>query len=215
MFTGLVEDTGEIVGVHAEGDGRRIRIRTALPLGEVAIGDSIACDGACLTAVALKGDVFEVVAGKETLDRTTAGSWRQGDRVHLERALAVGDRLDGHLVQGHVDGVGRVVSMTQAKESWVWWVDVGPELARYVAPKGSIALDGVSLTVNEVQGTRARINLIPHTVEVTKLAARRAGDPVNVEVDVLARYVARMLAYDAGAGAGLSMELLLDKGILS
>jgi len=214
MFTGLIEDTGTIVGVRSEGDGRRIRIRTALPLAEVGIGDSIACDGACLTAIRIDGDVFEIVAGKETLDKTTAGRWSAGDRVHLERALAVGDRLDGHLVQGHVDGVGRVVSMTEAKESWVWWIDVGPALARFVAPKGSIALDGVSLTVNEVQGTRARINLIPHTVEVTKLAGKQAGDPVNIEVDVLARYVARMLAYDAGDEGGLSMATLRDKGIL-
>lgn len=214
MFTGLVEDTGVVAGIAGEGDGRRVRIRTALPLGEVAIGDSIACDGACLTAVRIEGDVFEVVAGKETLDKTTAGTWKTGDRIHLERALAVGDRLDGHLVQGHVDGVGRVVRMTQAKESWVWWVDVGPDLARFVAPKGSIALDGVSLTVNEVQGSQARINLIPHTVEVTKLATKQAGDPVNVEVDVLARYVSRMLAWDAGSEGGLSMQTLRDKGIL-
>lgn len=213
MFTGLIEDTGTIAAITPEGDGRRLAIRTALPLAEVALGDSIAVDGACLTAVAFDGDTFTVVAGQETLAKTTVGRRRVGDRVHLERALAVGDRLDGHLVQGHVDGVGQVVSSTEARESWVVWVDVGQELARFVAPKGSITLDGISLTVNEVRGSHARINLIPHTVAVTKLAAVPPGGAVNVEVDVLARYVERMLAWREGAG-GLTLQHLHDKGIL-
>lgn len=214
MFTGLIEDTGAVVGIQPEGDGRRVRIRTAIDLSAVGVGDSIACDGACLTAVGIGDGTFEVVAGKETLDKTTVGSWRVGRAVHLERALAVGARLDGHLVQGHVDGLGRVESLIPSKESWILWIDVGSELARFVATKGSIALDGISLTVNEVRGTSARINLIPHTVEVTRVASWSKGQEVNVEVDVLARYVARMLAYER-EHAGLTLEHLQARGILT
>lgn len=186
MFTGLVEDVGEIVGVSPQGDGLRLRLRTRIPLGEVAVGDSIAVDGACLTAERLIGDVFEVVAGRETLDRTTLRAARLGRKVHLERALRLGDRLGGHLVQGHVDGTGRVTRSFQASESWVLWIEIGP-LARYVVPKGSITIDGVSLTVNEVQGDTVRLNLIPHTVAVTRLGGLRVGDEVHLEADLIAR----------------------------
>lgn len=193
MFTGIVEHTGTVVSVAPFGQGSRLRIQSALPLHEVRVGDSIACDGTCLTVERMEGDVFEVVAGQETLDKTTWGEARIGRKVHLERALAVGGRLDGHLVQGHVDGVGRVVRSTSADESWILWVDVGPGLSRYVATKGSLCVDGVSLTVNEVSGSQARLNLIPHTARVTRLGGLRPGDRVNLEVDVLARYVERML----------------------
>lgn len=211
MFTGIIEDTGTVVDVRAEGFGRRLTLRTALPLAEVALGDSIACNGACLTAESFDGDTFTVVAGKETLDKTTTGTLGVGSRVHLERALRLGDRLDGHLVQGHVDGVGRIVSLDEQGESWVLWVDVGPALAPFVAVKGSLTLDGVSLTVNEVDGTTARINLIPHTVRVTRLSDLRPGDGLNVEVDVLARYVERMLAWRAEPG-GLTLARLKEQG---
>jgi riboflavin synthase len=210
MFTGLVEDVGEIVGTAPQGDGLRLRIRTAIPLAEVAIGDSIATDGACLTAERIEGDVFEVVAGRETLALTTLADARVGRRVHLERALRLGDRLGGHLVQGHVDGVGRVTRSFAAAESWVLWIDVGPALSRYVVPKGSITLDGVSLTVNEVAGTTVRLNLIPHTTAVTRLGALRAGDGVNVETDLIARYVERLLG--ERAGAGLDLDTLKRNG---
>lgn len=193
MFTGIIEDLGTVVTVQPEGRGRRLRLRTALPLAQVAVGDSIACDGTCLTVERTDGDVFEVVAGQETLDRTTWGEARPGRRVHLERAMRVDARLDGHLVQGHVDGVGRVTRSVRADESWILWIDVGRALSRYVAPKGSLCVDGVSLTVNEVQGDAARINIIPHTARVTRLATLAAGDAVNLEVDVIARYVERLL----------------------
>jgi riboflavin synthase len=194
VFTGLVEDTGSIASVAARDGGKILSIRTKIPLSEVAIGDSISVDGACLTAETLRGDVFTVVAGRETLARTTLGDARVGRKVHLERALRMGDRLGGHLVQGHVDGVGTVRSSSVQGESQVVWVDVPAELARYIAEKGSVCVDGVSLTVNEVARASFRVNLIPHTTKVTHLGDIRAGKKVNVEVDVLAKYVERLLS---------------------
>lgn len=211
MFTGLVEDTGAIAGVSPEGGGKRLRLRTALPLGEVAIGDSIACNGVCLTVERVSGDVFEVVAGRETLAVTTVGGWKTGDAIHMERALAVGQRLGGHLVQGHVDGMGRVLRSEAAGESWILWIDAGDALGRYIASKGSICIDGVSLTVNEVAGTTFRVNLVPHTTRVTHLARLSPGDAVNLEVDVLARYVERMLSF-VGGGSGLTLDKLKEHG---
>ncbi|MCB9662679.1 MAG: riboflavin synthase [Alphaproteobacteria bacterium] len=209
MFTGIIEDTGTIAALRPEGEGRRLAIRCALPLAEVGLGDSIAVDGACLTVESVAGDTFEVVAGQETLALTTLGRVAPGRRVHLERALAVGARLDGHLVQGHVDGLGTVVSSEEASETWVLWIDTGEALARYVARKGSLCVDGVSLTVNEVDGTRCRLNIIPHTARVTRLASLEPGDAVNLEVDVLARYVERMLGL---GGGGLTWDKLREHG---
>lgn len=195
MFTGLVEDTGAVVERSPLGHGVRLVLRTALPLADVAIGDSIACDGCCLTVEGIDGDRFSVTAGRETLDKTTLGTWQPGRRVHFERALRVGDRLGGHLVQGHVDGVGVVVRAAVEAESLVAWLEAPADLARLVATKGSVAVDGVSLTVNEVAGAQFRVNLIPHTVAVTHLGELTAGRPVNLEVDVIARYVERILGY--------------------
>lgn len=202
MFTGLIEDVGSIVGVTPQGNGARLRIRTAIPLAEVHKGDSIAVDGACLTAESWEGDTFEVVAGRETLERTSLRGVTPGRKVHLERAMKLGDRLDGHLVQGHVDGVGTVIRSYEARESWVIWVELPTELTRFVAEKGSICLDGVSLTVNEVSGATARVNIVPHTAAVTLLGARRTGDRMNVEVDVIAKYVERLLGPGAASGGG-------------
>ncbi len=194
MFTGLVEDVGTVVSVSPRGNGRVITVRTAIALAEVGVGASIAVDGVCLTAEGFAGDTFTVTAGKETLAVTTVGRFQKGRRVNLERALRLGDRLGGHLVQGHVDGVGTVKSLRREQESLVVWIEVPKDLRRYVAVKGSVTLDGVSLTVNELSEGGFRVNLIPHTVEVTTLGDRSPGDPVNLEVDLLARYVERLLA---------------------
>jgi riboflavin synthase len=212
MFTGLVEDVGTIAWVEPRGNGRVLGIRTAIPLAEVKVGDSIATDGVCLTAEGFQGDVFTAVAGRETLERSTLAAARAGRRVHLERALAVGDRLGGHLVQGHVDGQGEVVRSTDARESWILWVRIPRDIARYVAAKGSLCIDGVSLTVNELAGDEVRLNIVPHTARVTRLGGLRPGDRVNLEVDILAKYVERLLGGAASTGGGLTPELLRRYG---
>lgn len=213
MFTGLVEDCGTVASISSRGNGHALTIASGLPLAEVAIGASIAVNGACLTAEELAGERFTVTCGRETLARTTLGRLRVGDRVHLERALRVGDHLGGHLVQGHVDGVGRVSAVDHDAESWVFWVEVPDDLLRYIAPKGSICIDGVSLTVNELSGRRFRVNVVPHTATVTLMSTRKAGDAVNIEVDILAKYVERLLG--GGAGGGLSLETLRRSGFAS
>jgi riboflavin synthase len=208
MFSGVVEALGHIVSVEPRGNGRTLRIRSALPVapaGEagvgrrdrerIGLGDSVAVNGACLTVEAVAPpDTFTVAAGAETLSATTTGALRPGDPVHLERALRVGDRLDGHLVAGHVDGVGTLLAREPAAESLVLWVEAPAALGRYIAVKGSICIDGVSLTVNELDGRKLRVNIVPWTARETRLGALRAGDPVNLEVDLLARYLERLLA---------------------
>ena len=204
MFTGLVTDLGEVLERSPHGRGRRLRLSTSYDLAEVELGASIACDGICLTVESKAAGSFTVTAGVETLECTTLGSWKRGREVHLEQALRLGDRLGGHLVSGHVDGVGRTTRIERLQESVVVWIEAPAELARYVAPKGSICVDGVSLTVNEVRGADFRVNLVPHTVAHTHLAGA-VGENVNLDVDLLARYVERLLGGDE---PGLTMERL-------
>jgi riboflavin synthase len=196
MFTGIVETTGRLARIEPRGGDVRLMIDAgALDPGDVAIGDSIAVSGVCLTAIAIGSSgtlAFDV--STETLSRTSLGSLSVGERVNLEKALRLADRLGGHLVSGHVDGLGRVVAIEADARSQRWMFELPPELARYVATKGSIAIDGVSLTVNEVDGHRFGVNLIPHTIEVTTLGDRKVGDPVNVEVDMVARYIERLMS---------------------
>ena len=211
MFTGLIEDVGVIVAVTPRGNGHELRIRTHLPMAEVAIGDSIAVDGVCLTAETVGADEFSAVAGRETLTHTTLSHVRAGRSVHLERALRLGDRLGGHLVQGHVDGVGKVMSLARERESHVLWISLPQQLSRYIAPKGSICIDGVSLTVNECDDSALRVNIVPHTAETTRLGSLTSGHPVNLEVDVLAKYVERLMG-GGSAGTTLSLETLKKHG---
>jgi riboflavin synthase len=213
MFTGLVEDLGKVTRTRPRGNGVELTIQTALPIQELAIGDSIAVNGVCLTAERFEDASFIVTAGLETMKKTSLAAVSVGSGVHLERALRVGDRLGGHFVQGHVDGVGEVVSIEEQRESWVIWISVPDHLARYIASKGSICIDGVSLTVNEVQGTRCRVNIVPHTIEVTNMGRLVAGGLVNIEVDILAKYVERMVVGTSTNGA-LSLEDLKKSGFI-
>jgi riboflavin synthase len=202
MFTGLVSDVGEVVSVADRPGLRRLRIACGYDPDGIALGASIACSGPCLTAVATGRDGgrgwFEVEAAAETLARTTAGGWAVGTRLNLERSLRIGDELGGHLVTGHVDGVGEIVSreaVTPEESSWAtarFAVLVPPELSRFIAEKGSVTLDGTSLTVNAVTRDTLSVLLIPHTLQVTTWGAIRPGDRVNVEIDLMARYAARL-----------------------
>jgi riboflavin synthase len=204
MFTGIVQIVGRIASVDGRGDGVRIAVDTGVhSVGDAAVGDSVAVRGCCLTVVAIEGATLAFDVSAETL-RCTDGLDRIGD-VNLELALRVGDRLGGHLVSGHVDGVGTVKAFAavpaDTQGSWRLTVAAPTDLARFIAPKGSIAVDGVSLTVNEVDGATFAVNLIPHTLAATTLKSLAAGDRVNLEIDVVARYVARLHEMAAGPGS--------------
>jgi len=192
MFTGIVTDLGRVRAVIPGGD-TGYEIETHYGTGEIAIGASIACSGICLTVVARGRGWFPVQASAETRSRSTVGSWRVGSLVNLERALKLGDELGGHMVAGHVDGVGRLVERRAEGDSVRLVIEAPPALGPGIAPKGSIAVDGVSLTVNEVTGARFGVNIIPHTQAATSLGALAVGHAVNLELDLVARYVARLL----------------------
>jgi riboflavin synthase len=202
MFTGIVTGLGEVREVAPIGGGHDMRLVIGVPPGwadmsAIPLGASIACNGCCLTAVELGADWFAVTASAETLSKTTLGTWKPGTRINLERPLKVGDELGGHIVAGHVDGLGEVLSATPDQGSVRWRFRVPPAIARFIAPKGSVAIDGVSLTVNEVEGDEFGVNIIPHTAEVTGFGLLKPGQQVNIEIDTVARYVARLAAYSA------------------
>jgi riboflavin synthase len=196
MFTGIVSDIGKLLTTDLRGDLRRLRIACGYDSDTIEIGASIACAGICLTVVAVaRADgrtIFDVDAGAETLKLTTAGGWPPGLRINLERALRIGDELGGHIVTGHVDGCGVIVSRDDFEGMARFTIDAPPDLAGFIAKKGSIALDGVSLTVNEVADNRFSVLLIPHTLAVTTFGVRKPGDALNLEVDMMARYAARL-----------------------
>ena len=210
MFTGIIKAKGLIGAIEERGGDVRLRITTPeLPWSEYEIGDSIAVNGVCLTAVRLLENGFDTDVSVETLDVTTLKQLTVGDAVNLEPALRVGDALGGHLVSGHVDGIGRMTAREDDARSIRMTFEVPGELSRYIARKGSICVDGVSLTINEVSGNTFGLNIIPHTAEVTTMGAYEAGTAVNIEVDLLARYIERMLGNDPG---GLSIEFLREHG---
>ncbi|GGA93572.1 riboflavin synthase [Allosediminivita pacifica] len=191
MFTGIISDMGTLRGIERRGD-MRARIGTSYDTDSIEIGASIACDGVCLTVVALGQDWFEVDVSAETLSRSNLDTWATDHRVNLERALKVGDELGGHIVSGHVDGVAEIVGMHEEGDSTRVTLRAPEDLARFIAQKGSVALNGTSLTVNEVEGLEFGINFIPHTKAVTTWGKASVGDHVNLEIDTLARYVARL-----------------------
>lgn len=195
MFTGIITDVGEVIG-H---EGGRFAIRSGYDADGIQLGASIACDGCCLTVVTVRADghgsAFTVDVSNETLSKTTLGSWQLGRPVNLERALKAGDELGGHIVSGHVDGVARIVAVRPDGDSIRVELELPHHLAPYVAAKGSVALDGTSLTVNEVAGARFGVNLIPATLTQTTWGRKKPDDTVNVEIDLFARYVARIMEF--------------------
>lgn len=216
MFTGIIEAVGTVAAVERRGGDVRLRVHSGrLPLHDVALGDSIATNGVCLTVVELPGDGYAADVSVETLDFTTLGSLRSGDPVNLEKALTPSSRLGGHLVSGHVDGVGEVLELAQDARSWRARLRAPAQLARYIAHKGSICVDGISLTVNAVNGAEFELNIIPQTMEETCFGSYRPGSRVNLEVDLIARYLERLLLGEAAARPGeegITLELLARQG---
>jgi len=210
MFTGIIQAKGSIAALERRGGDVRLSVQSdGLPFASYDVGESIAVNGVCLTAVELRADGFDTDVSVETLDVTSLGSLGVGDNVNLEPSLSLGDRLGGHLVSGHVDCLGTVTSRKADARSIRFAVEIPEEFARYVARKGSVTVDGVSLTVNDVSATGFEVNIIPHTANVTIIGNYSVGTNVNVEVDLLARYIERLLAKD---GEGLSMEFLKEHG---
>lgn len=216
MFTGIIQAVGEIAAMEPSGGDMRLRINTGkLDLADVALGDSIAVNGACLTVTDLPGDGYWADVSVETLNFTTLGGLKPGSRVNLEKALTPASRLGGHIVSGHVDGVGEVISLHEDARSWRCVLRAPDELARYIAHKGSITVDGTSLTVNAVSGAEFDLNIIPQTMAETVFGQYKPGSKVNLEVDVIARYLERLMQGDEAAkpGAGsLSLQTLAENG---
>jgi len=219
MFTGIIQAVGTIAALENRGGDMRIGIHTGkLPMDDVALGDSIAVSGVCLTVVELKGSGFVADVSGETLRRTILGRLAINDAVNLEKALTLETRLGGHLVSGHVDGIGTVSVRSEDSRSVQFTIRAPDELARYIAGKGSICVDGVSLTVNAVNGAEFSLNCVPHTLDETTLKAYRTGREVNLEVDLVARYLERLLQGEAaarpGSGQGLTRETLESHGFI-
>lgn len=218
MFTGIIQAVGEIAQLQPSGGDVRLRVNTGkLPMDDVALGDSICTNGVCLTVIDLPGDGYWADVSVETLNFTTLGSLKPGSRVNLEKALTPQSRLGGHIVSGHVDGVGEVVSLTEDARSIRVVIRAPDELARYIAHKGSICVDGTSLTVNAVDGAQFDLNIIPQTMAETVFGQYAPGSAVNLEVDVIARYLERLVQGDTAAhGAqGLSLDTLAQNGFLA
>ncbi len=212
MFTGLIEEVGRVHQVRRQGDFQYLEIAAAHIHSTLRLGDSVNIDGACQTVVDLKGDTFAVESVAETLARSTLGDLYPGAGVNLERSMRLQDRLDGHLVLGHVDGVALLTRLEKIDEAWLLEVEIPPGLERYIAGKGSVALNGISLTVVEATPQTFTVSVIPHTFEHTTLSQKQSGARVNLEVDIIARYVERMLSSRENPAVGLTLEKMRDMG---
>jgi riboflavin synthase len=210
MFTGIIESIGTVRQIARRGGDAVLEIATDLDLGDVRIGDSIAVSGACLTVVAKTATSFSADVSAETLSKTNLGALKPRDRVNLEKSLRLHGFLGGHLVLGHVDGVGKIVRKEAAANSIVFVIEVDEALIKYIVEKGSIAVDGISLTVNSVDGSRFYLNIIPHTAKMTTLDARKVNDSVNIETDIIGKYVVSYL----GGGKGIDKNFLAEHGFL-
>lgn len=211
MFTGLVEEIGIISAIEESGDGRKIRISCKKLLGDIKVKESISVGGICLTVVEVGSDYFEVDVVSETIMRSNIGQYVKGHKVNLEGALMLSDRLGGHIVQGHVDGIATVRSHERGDTGSLLIIDIPEELRKYVVEKGSITLDGISLTVASVNGTELSVALIPHTLEITTMGETESGDSLNVEVDIIAKYVENMMKGFTDSG-NLTLDKLHDLG---
>lgn len=219
MFTGIIQAIGSVAAMEPKGGDMRLSIKTGkLDLSDVALGDSIAVNGVCLTAIQLPGDGFAADVSRETLAHTSLGALRNGSKVNLEKALTLSTRLGGHLVSGHVDGLGKVLERSEDARSVRFRIEAPRELAKYIVHKGSITVDGTSLTVNAVNGNRFDLNIVPHTLQETIMASYQPGSQVNLEVDLIGRYVERLLLGDKAAEAspqdapGITHEMLAKAG---
>jgi riboflavin synthase len=214
MFTGIIQERGTVSAVQRTGGGSRIEVRAKQTASNTMINDSVCINGACQTVIARSGDSFIVEAVEETLKKTTLGTFKPMQMVNLELPLRLSDRVGGHLVQGHVDGVGKVTGIEKQASSWLVRIELPVEFMRYVIPVGSIAIDGVSLTVARLDENGVTVSLIPHTLEVTTLSALEVGQRVNVELDLLGKYIERLIARkdDQKDGPGLSREVLKEWG---
>ena len=218
MFTGIIQSIGEIATIEPKGDDARVRVLTnKLDLADVQLGDSIAVNGVCLTAVELPGDGFWADVSGETLSCTTFKSLTVGEKANLEKALTPTTRLGGHLVSGHVDGIGKVVERFNDGRSVRFHIQTPNEMAKYIAEKGSVCVDGISLTVNAVKGAVFELNIVPHTLQETTMGQFRVGTEVNLEVDIIARYLERLILGDKAADvktSGISMDMLSEHGFI-
>ena len=220
MFTGIIEGMGTVAQVRPVDGGSRLTVKADFSLDGTGLGDSIAVNGACLTAVSLQGSRFSVDVSPETLSKTTFGAVKIGERVNLERALRLSDRLDGHLVSGHIDGQGTITGKQQQGNAVVVTFGVSEELSDYMIPKGSVAIDGISLTINSCDKQSFSVSIIPHTAKLTTLVLKDAGARVNIETDMLGKYVEKFLSRQAGKGAekrdpeSVDMQFLLKTGFL-
>lgn len=216
MFTGIIQSVGEIATIEAKGDDARVRVLTnKLDLADVQLGDSIAVNGVCLTAVELPGDGFWADVSGETLSCTTFKTLTVGTKTNLEKALTPTTRLGGHLVSGHVDGIGKVVERFNDGRSVRFHIQTPDEMAKYIAEKGSVCVDGISLTVNAVKGAVFELNIVPHTLQETTMGQFKVGTEVNLEVDIIARYLERLILGDKAADiktSGISMDMLNEHG---
>jgi len=219
MFTGIIEGFGAISSIRPAGQGKRLAIESEFDLDQTKIGDSICISGACLTAVKIDGRHFEVDISPETLQMTTFGQAKVGQRVNLERALRLSDRIDGHLVSGHIDGLGQLRQRETLSNAIILTIDVPESLARYMISKGSVAVDGISLTINACDAAGFSVSIIPHTAKLTTIGFKNKGDPVNIETDMLGKYVERFMNMrpgkeGAGKASGIDKEYLLKTGFL-
>lgn len=211
MFTGLIEEVGRVLALHAQAKGARIEVGASRALEDLAPGSSIAVDGACLTAIAVRPGAFAADLSPETVSRTTLGRRRAGEPVNLERPLRPTDRLGGHFVTGHVDGLGRILARAPVSESWLFTFAAPPAVHALLVPKGSVAVDGISLTVVDVLADGFSVAIIPHTLRATSLGAKAIGDPVNLEADLLGKYVQRLLGSPGASGEGRPAALDLSR----